>query len=321
MTRANSKLGTTAIGVKHVATGHLKPNPYNPRMLFDAIPREVLRQSIERVGILVPLTVYWDTDRKQHVILDGQRRWMCARDIGLKTVPVNQVAEPSLVQNIVTMFQIHQLREEWELMPTALKVELLMKEIGDRNNARLAELTGLDDAMIVRCKKLISYDKAFQDMMLDPNPEKRIKPDFFVELYVVIRDRDVISFDWFSRNKFIKQMLAKYLDEPRTLKAVTDFRIVKQHITSARRIGALVDLSARLKAFAENHDSPLTSLEIQEASVHAEATGIFRRVNELNDILGNLDVDAYYGEAALWQSISRLIETIKTKLREANSRT
>jgi ParB family chromosome partitioning protein len=289
-------------------------------MLFDKLPLDVLRESIERVGILVPLTVYWESKQKRHVILDGQRRWICAKELGLKTVPVNQVAEPTLVQNIVTMFQIHKLRADWELMPTALKVELLMNEVGDRNNARLAELTGLDEAMIVRCKKLISFDKAFQDMMLDPNPEKRIKSDFFIELYPVIHDRDVSEFAWFSRNKFIRQMLTKYLREPRTIKAVTDFRLVKQHITNARRIGALTTFSARLRRFAETPETLLRHLEIQEASIRAEAKTIIKKIDALEALLSNLDVETYYGEEALWKSISRLVEVLEKRLQEADKR-
>jgi ParB family chromosome partitioning protein len=320
MTTKSTNLGTSAIGVKHVATGRLHPNPHNPRMLFDKLPLDVLRESIKRVGILVPLTVYWDAKQKRHVILDGQRRWICAKDLGLKTVPVNQVAEPTLVQNIVTMFQIHKLRADWELMPTALKVELLMKEIGDSNNARLAELTGLDEAMIVRSKKLISYDKLFQDMMLDPNPERRIKSDFFIELYPVIHDRDVSEFEWFSRNKFIREMLSKYLKEPRTIKAVTDFRLIKQHITNARRIGALKKLSVRLRRFAEAHETPVTDLEIQEASIHAEAKTIVKKVDALESLFSKLDVEMYYGEEKLWKSISRLVEVLEKRLREANKR-
>ena len=233
---------------------------------------------------------------------------------------MNLVAEPSLVQNIVTMFQIHKLREDWELMPTALKVELLMKEIGDRNNERLAELTGLDEAMIVRSKKLISYDKAFQDMMLDPNPEKRIKSDFFIELYPVIHDRDVREFEWFSPTKFTRQMLAKYTEEPRTVKAVTDFRLVKQHITSARRIGALRKFSNRLRDFAETHETPLQHLEIQEASIHAEAKTITKRLDALHDLFGSLDVETFYGEEELWKSTIRLVEVLERKLKEADKR-
>src|SRR6266567_2330999 len=173
-------LAPGSIGVKTIPTRDLQPNPHNPRMLFDRAPLDVLKNSIAKVSILVPLTVYWAKAQQTWFILDGQRRWMCATELGLKTVPVNQVAEPDLVQNIVTMFQIHKLREDWELMPSALKLELLMKETKDSNNKRLAALTGLDEAVVVRCKKLLSYEKKYQDMMLDPNPEQRTKADFFI---------------------------------------------------------------------------------------------------------------------------------------------
>jgi len=320
MSNKADSFGASAVGVKHLPTKQLHPNPHNPRMLFDKLPLDVLRDSIRRVGILVPLTVYLESSRNRYVILDGQRRWICAQEIGLDKVPVNQVAEPSLVQNIVTMFQIHKLREDWELMPTALKIELLMKEVGDRNNARLAELTGLDEAVVVRCKKLISYDKRFQDMMLDPNPEKRVKADFFIELYPVIHDRNVSEFDWFSKTKFTRQMLSKYLEEPRTIKAVTDFRLIKQHITNARRIGAIKKFSGRLQRFAQVHDTPLADLEVAEASIHAEAKTIVKKVNALEALFTELDVETFYGEEQLWKSISRLVEILQKKLKEADKR-
>lgn len=317
---ATKSLTANPIGVKTIATADLYPNPHNPRMLFDREPMGVLRDSIKRVGILVPLTVYWDASRKHYIILDGQRRWICAKDAGLTKVPANQVPEPSLVQNIVTMFQIHKLREDWELMPTALKVQLLMTEIGDRNDARLAELTGLDVAVITRCKKLISFDREFQDMMLDPDPARRIKADFFIELYPVIHDRDVSRFDWFKPKAFTRQMLGKYLEEPRTIKAVTDFRLVKQHITNARRIKAVRKFSNRLQRFAEEHDRHLTSLEIQEASVHAEAKTLTKKVSSIEILIRELDAEQFYGEEELWKAIADLVDTLEEKLKEADKR-
>src|SRR5258706_13868588 len=171
------KMTTPTIGVKKIKTNDLVPNPYNPRILFDREPMDILKASIKRVGILVPLTVYFDKKKKRYVILDGQRRWTCASAIGLDEVPVNQVDEPSLVQNIVTMFQIHKLREDWELMPTALRVELLMRELNDRNDARLPELTGLDEAWITRFKKLVSYSRQFQVRLHEPYRENRMMED------------------------------------------------------------------------------------------------------------------------------------------------
>ena len=315
---ARSKIATSPIGVKQVPTAKLFANPHNPRWLFDRKPMEVLQQSIERVGILVPLTVYWEKARKRYVILDGQRRWMSARVIGLKKVPVNQVPEPSLVQNIVTMFQIHKLREDWELMPTALKVQVLMEETGDKNNARLAELTGLEEAVIVRCKKLISYDRKFQDMMLDPDPDRRVKSDFFIELYAVTHDKDVANFTWFSRKRFARQMLVKYQEEPRTIKAVTDFRLIKQHITNARRIKAMPIFSRRLQKFAEDRTTPLNFLEIEEASVHAEAKALTKKIASVQSLVAELDTQQFYGEEELWRAMSQLVETLQKKLKEAD---
>jgi ParB family chromosome partitioning protein len=317
---ALSKIATRPIGVKQIPTAKLFANPHNPRWLFDREPMEVLRQSIDRVGILVPLTVYRETATKRYVILDGQRRWMCARVIGLKKVPVNQVPEPSLIQNIVTMFQIHKLREDWELMPTALKIQVLMDETGDRNNARLSELTGLEEAVIVRCKKLTSYDRKFQDMMLDPNPNGRVKSDFFIELYAVIHDKDVSSFSWFSRNRFVRQMLVKYQEEPQTIKAVTDFRLIKQHITNARRIKAMAIFSKRLQQFAENPATPLDFLEIEEASVHAEAKALVKKITSIQSLVAGLDTEQFFGEEELWHAMSELLALLQEKLKEADKR-
>lgn len=308
------------IGVKEVPIESLTPNPHNPRMLFDKQPMEVLKDSIRRVGILVPLTVYNEARTGRFVILDGQRRWMCAQAVGLATVPVNQVAEPTLIQNIVTMFQIHKLREDWELMPTALKVELLMAKLKDKNEARLAELTGLDVAVVQRCKKLISYDRKFQDLMLDPDPTKRIKADFFIELYTVVHDREISHFAWFSENRFIRQMLTKYLQEPRTLKSVTDFRVIKQHAANARRVNKMAQFSKRLERFAADPSVSLDTLEIAAASVHAEAKALTKKVKALEAQLSDLDIEQHYGEEDLWNALGTLLKVIETKLRNAQKR-
>jgi ParB family transcriptional regulator, chromosome partitioning protein len=316
----DNHLAAKTIGVKKLKTAELTPNPHNPRYLFDKEPMDVLRASIERVGILVPLTVYYDAKKKRFVILDGQRRWTCAKSVGLSEVPVNQVAEPTLVQNIVTMFQIHKLREDWELMPTALKIELLMNELKDKNDARLAEMTGLNETVIIRCKKLLSYDREFQDLMLDPLPEKRMKSDFFIELYPIIHDRDVTKFDWFKEKRFIRQMIAKYHDKSKAIKSVTDFRLVKQHITNAKRAKYTQRLSSRLQRFAEDVAVPISHLEIQSASIRAKAKVLTKKLVALEGVLADLDVEIYYGEEDLWKSMERLADLIQSKLKKANKR-
>jgi len=307
-----------AIGVKTLPTGELNPNPHNPRMLFDRVDLDVLRDSIARVGILVPLTVYQEQRSGRYVILDGQRRWMCAKDLKLPTVPVNAVAEPSLVENIVTMFQIHKLRRDWELMPTALTLEVLMSKLKEKSERRLAELTGLDVAVVVRCKKLLSYPKRYQDMMLDLEPSKRIKADFFIELHPVRTDRWVNKFEWFKKDKFTDSMLEKH--RKKHLRAVTEFRVVKQHITNAVRANRIGALSKRLHEFAEQTELGSDHLNIEPATITANARRLERAAHSLLDEVETIDGKAWYGENQLWSTLEKLAEAIRKKLRQANLR-
>lgn len=305
--------------VREIKTAELLPNPHNPRTLFDRIPLDTLKESIEKRGILVPLTVYWAAAEKQWVILDGERRWRCAQELGLKTVPVNEVAEPGLVQNIVTMFQIHKFREDWELMPTALKVQVLMDELEERSDKKLAELTGLDRAVVSRCKKLLTYPKKFQDMMLVSEPTARIKADFFIELYAVLSDRNVKQMAWFRRNRLTSRMLDRYVSGH--LRAVTDFRKVKQYINLAVDAGKTREITRRLKEFAEDETLPLEHLALREATVTSVVRDITKTAGKLDDLLREVKTTEIYGEEDLWSSLEKLVELIRRKLAEVERRT
>jgi hypothetical protein len=101
-------------------------------------------------------------------------------------VPVNIVAPPTPAANMLYMFHVHNLREQWELMPTALSLEILMRELKVEDDAKLAELTKLSLPNVRRCKTLLRFDKKYQSMMLDPDPEKRLKANLFIEMAPVL---------------------------------------------------------------------------------------------------------------------------------------
>lgn len=307
-----------AIGVKDIRVDQLHANPHNPRMLFDRVDMDPLRESIKRNGILVPLTVYLQKSTRNYTILDGQRRWMCAQELGLATVPANEVAEPSLVENIVTMFQIHKLRRDWELMPTALKIELLIRKVKDKSDRRLAALTGLDQATIVRCRKLLSFSKRYQDMMLDIDPDKRIKADFFIELHPVIHDRWVRKFDWFKPGKFTDAMLLKH--KAKALKSVTEFRIVKQQINNAAKANRIGTISKRLREFTEDESLPVAHLTVGPVQASANARRMTKVATSLYDSLNDIDTDQYYGESRMWETLNLLSVLIRKKLQAVGRR-
>ncbi len=307
-----------SVGVKQIPTKNLEPNPHNPRRLFDPQPLETLQESILKVGILVPLTVYWSKGRKKWVILDGQRRWICAQHLRLKSVPANEVAEPSVVQNIVTMFQIHKLREDWELMPTALTLNVLMEKLKEKRDAKLAELTGLDRAVVARCKKLLSYPKKYQDLMLVPDPEKRVKADFFIELYAVLSDRVVQRMAWFRRDTFTAKMLKRY--SAGGLTSVTDFRKIKQYITNAVKAGKTNTITRRLQEFADQPELTIEHLAIESAGLRAQVRAIRPAIIKLESFLGSMKAVDFYAEEDLWKRLEDLMNLIRVRLEEAERR-
>ena len=309
-----------AIGVKQVGTEELKENPHNPRMLFDREHLDTLKSSIAKVGILVPLTVYREEGSKIYKILDGQRRWMCALDLKLEKIPINEIAEPTVAQNIVTMFQIHKLRKDWELMPTALKLEVLMDELKERRDKQLAALTSLDVAVVVRCKKLLSYPKKYQDLMLFTNPADRIKADFFIELYPILNDRTVKKASWFHRDEFIERMLYKYKNKKSGMKSITDFRLIKQHITSATKTGQEVRILQRLKEFLDNDELLISHMEIESATLKKRATKLVKDATTFTTELANIETSDFYGEEEFWKALEKLMVLIGKKLKEADRR-
>jgi ParB/RepB/Spo0J family partition protein len=303
------------IGVKQVKVTDLEANPHNPRMLFDESPLKTLRDSIGKVGILVPLTVYEKIRHPgKYVILDGQRRWICAQKVELVEVPVNIVPEPTTFQNIVTMFQIHKLREDWELMPTALKLQILIEEMQESNERKLAELTGMDEAVVVRCKKLLSFPGKYQKMMLHPNPDERWKADFFIELYAVRNDRVVNKFSWFRKAAFTDAMIQKR--RVGGLKAVTEFRQIKQKINNAHKAGKDALLSKRFQEFVNDPALTVEHLEIESAGIAAQAREIAKSVTKLNQLVSEIDTEQFYGEDKLWEGLEALALAIREKLRE-----
>lgn len=302
-----------------VSTNSLRANPHNPRVLFDEEPLQTLEASIRKVGVLVPLTVYMATGSKNYTILDGQRRWMCAQRIGLTEVPINQVTEPTLAQNIVTMFQIHKLRKDWELMPTALKLGVLMEELDETRDSALADLTGLDIAVVTRCKKLLSFEEEFQDRMLDLDPETRLTADLFIEMYPIVTDRTVRSADWYNRTTLIRALMDKYLGRNSGFRSVTDFRKIKAYLTAARKAGTEQELLAKLHRFIGDPAMTISDLEVDEARIRSEADSLTRQISRLRSVITALDPEEFVAEEGLWEELEALLSDVKAKL-EAGER-
>lgn len=154
--------------------------------------------------------------------------------------------------------------------------------------------------------------------MLDIEPARRHKADFFIELYAVRNDREVNKFAWFDKAKFTDAMLRKA--EAGGLKSVTDFRIVKQHINNAVKAGKISALSRKLEEFADNPTFTPDHLNIQSAEVNANARKILKSTSTLYDLVDSIDIDEYFGEKELWEKLNSLSKLINAKLKKMSWR-
>ena len=250
--RANS-----AIPVGQAKTfrhGQLHANPLNPRKLFDRVPLETLKESITKRGVLVPVTVYRSSSDGKVYILDGERRWRCAKEIeqesGRKVpIPANVVSEPDARANLLTMLY----REKWELMPTAKSLALLIKELDEGDEGKLSELTGLKPRTIHHCMILLSYQQKYQNLMMRIDPDDRVYANFFLEmapvldLYSSLGKRANLGS---SREQLITVFLEKY--HAGRIRSVINFRRILEAHDILKDEDRLDEFKLAAKTFLKN---------------------------------------------------------------------
>ncbi len=224
--------------LRHLTVDEVKPSSNNPRHLFDPDELEDLKKNIAEHGVLVPITVYQAKGQSKFSILDGERRYRCVRELAKEgragkdgeplKLPANVVEPPSKIAGLLYMFSIHNYREDWELMPTALSLKFVMEDLETEDNRALAKLTGLSDTQIERCKKLLKFPERFQELSLDPKPKTRIPSNFWIEalpvLDLAMETSETIK--ELGRDRATDKLVEKYRDKK--IKSVIHFRRIME---------------------------------------------------------------------------------------------
>jgi len=298
----------------------IEPNPQNPRLLFDQEPLAILQKSIREVGILVPLLVYQKANGR-YVILDGQRRWQCATDLKMSKVPVNMISEPTTIQNILTMFNIHNVREEWELAPTALKLEVVMRVLKSTDEETLSKLTGLTAWNVKRCRVLLSFPKKYLDMTIVPDPQKRLKGDFFVELHPaleLIKDTFPRIYAEYTRNGITDRMLGKY--RAGDIKAVTEFRDLVKLIKATKKGASRKDVERLLRSILERPGIGIRQAFKSSEKIIYDAEKIVKACRNLERSLAKLDASRLKDASVFLKSLRALRRSIDHVLERVEAR-
>lgn len=175
--------------LREVSVQSIDRNPENPRLFFRPAELEELLESIRKFGVQVPISVYKKAGR--YVLIDGERRWRCCIKLGKKTIPALVQEEPDSLTNLLLMFNIHSLREQWDLVTIALKLPQVVTMLENKlqhtpNEREISEHTGLPRGVIRRCKLLMELPQSHKEQILaelgKPKPAQRLTEDFFIEM-------------------------------------------------------------------------------------------------------------------------------------------
>ena len=298
-------------GLKWLSPKEVSRNPQNPRMIFNEDSLKILRDSIAKVGILVPLLVYQRTKDGMYILLDGERRWRCALELNMEKMPVNILAEPSLLANILTMFNIHNVRERWEPMPTALKLEVLMRLLDTKDNQILAEHTGLSAWYVARCKRLLTFDKKYQDMMLLATRDERIKPDFFVELYPIFHllEEYLPEVDKkYKRDEIVDKFLEKY--QKRVITDVIDFRQLSKMIRAIDKGASRQSVQKLTERLLEDPIFSIREAYDMAARAVYDVIALEKTCTALKDSLSALEIELIAKHPSLVTQLKELRKSI-----------
>ncbi len=199
-------------------------NPDNPRISFRQDELEVLLNSIMKVGIRVPLSVYQKSGQNSYILLDGERRWLCAKKLNMADVPAVIEPEPSRIENILRMFNIHNVRVQWDLLAIALKLkevqQLLEREKRPNSLNDLAAVTGVSLSTVKRSFDLLQIPQEYLDLLRvelkKPKAEQEFSEDLFLEIMKVTKaiERNApVILEKYSKEKIMKKFFQKYQND------------------------------------------------------------------------------------------------------------
>lgn len=206
--------------LQDIAPDKIRANPDNPRLVFREEEMQDLMDSIKEVGIKVPVSLYEDGNR--FVLIDGERRWRTAKRLNLQSVPAIVQPKPTKLENLLMMFNIHNVRVDWDPLPMALKlreVRDLLARGGQPTTAKaLAAVTGVPLPSVRRALDLLDLPARYQKLLLKeaekPRAEQRIKADLFIEIYKslhAIEKHAPEVLERVSKAAYVHSMVQKYL--------------------------------------------------------------------------------------------------------------
>ena len=286
--------------LKQISPDKIDRNPENPRLFFRTEEMETLMASIRQYGIQVPITVYEDSGK--YILIDGERRWRCSLKLNLARVPAIIQPKPSKLDNLLLMFNIHALREQWDYLTIANKLPSVVKLFQEKNGGNepteieLSALTGLARGQIRRCRLLLNlpprYRRILEEELAKPKNVQSLSEDFFIEMEralktVQARVPGAIANVNDARDALIVKTRTK------VNKNITDFRKLSKIATSVDNLEVPITTarSAIRKIVAQDNKISISDVYSKQFEVGYDQRKIALNINSIQNFINSIPED------------------------------
>ncbi|SJZ80047.1 nucleoid occlusion protein [Selenihalanaerobacter shriftii] len=157
--------------IKCISVEEIEPNPYQPRVEFNEDELRELANSIEKHGIIQPLTVKKKVEEKGYELIAGERRLRASKLINLEKVPAiirefeeKEMAEIALIENLQ--------RKDLNFLEEAVGYKKLL-EVFSLTQKELADQIGKSQSTIANKLRLLKLSDEIQELVKDPNVTER----------------------------------------------------------------------------------------------------------------------------------------------------
>lgn len=214
----------------------IKPNPFQPRRIFDEEKIDELAQSIKEHGVFQPIIL--KRVKNGYIIVSGERRYRAAKKVGLKTIPSiirqyeeSKVAEIALAENLQ--------RENLSPIEEAEAYKVVMGTLR-LTQADLATKIGKSRSHVTNMLGLLNLPTEVQDMLLTnkismgharalsklEDNAKIIKMAYsIIEKQLSVRQIEDLTKPEIKTNKIVRTVEKKYLKEEKQLTEVLGQRV------------------------------------------------------------------------------------------------
>lgn len=251
----------------------IKPNPYQPRKIFDDEKIEQLATSIAQYGLLQPITVLPQDDGSYQLVA-GERRLLACRRLRMQEVPAILTTMDDERSSALALIENIQ-RCDLNFFEEAMAIQKLMKMVG-HTQQEVAKKLGKTQSTVANKLRLLQFSDEVREAILTAELTERHArallnlneqgDELLLEAVKNIAEKEMnVS----QTEKYIAQLAGKEEPKPKEKKlfVVKDLRIFLNTIDKALDTMKLSGINAKTQ-MQEEEDEVVYTIRIPKESAY-----------------------------------------------------